>query len=130
MLRPLVRTPIGFVGGVAVLLLQLAYEAILLAPDFLKLVVGEFAPLFARMAFELFPLALDDVPVHLRPPPEGQPCPCASSPSRGPSLDGVRGGASVFIERLQPAAVAAERAFRVRALEPALAGRSAAPAGL
>src|SRR5665648_552948 len=57
------------VGGVSVLLLQLADEAILLAPDFLKLVVAELAPLFPRMAFELFPLALDDVPVHLRLPP-------------------------------------------------------------
>src|SRR5665648_6795 len=36
------------------------------------------------MAFELFPLALDDVPVHLRLPPEGQPCPCASSPISWP----------------------------------------------
>ena len=42
---------------VYVLLLQPAYEAILLAPDFLKLVVGELAPLFPRMAFEFFPLA-------------------------------------------------------------------------
>src|SRR5450759_2207757 len=84
LLRPLVGAPIGLVGGVAVLLLQLAYEAIFLAPDLLKLVVGELAPLFARMAFELFPLALDDVPVHLRPPPEGQPCPCASSPISWP----------------------------------------------
>src|SRR5664280_3258144 len=80
MLRPLVGAPIGLVGGVAVLLLQLAYEAVLFAPDFLKLVIAELAPLFARTAFELFPLALDDVPVHLRPPPEGQPYPCASSP--------------------------------------------------
>jgi len=53
---------------VSVLLLQLAYEAILLAPDFLKLVVGELAPLFPRMALKFFPLALDDVPVHLRLP--------------------------------------------------------------
>ena len=53
---------------VSVLLLQLAYEAILLAPDFLKLVVGELAPPFPRMAFEFFPLALDDVPVRLRLP--------------------------------------------------------------
>src|SRR5665647_2820815 len=68
MLRPLVRTPIGLVGGVSVLLLQLAYEAILLTPDFFKLVVAELAPLFPRVAFELFPLALDDVPVHLRLP--------------------------------------------------------------
>src|SRR5665647_2774960 len=68
MLRPLVRTPIGLVGGVSVLLLQLAYEAILLTADFFKLVVGELAPLFPRVAFELFPLALDDVPVHLRLP--------------------------------------------------------------
>src|SRR5450759_2370323 len=68
MLRPLVHTPIGLVGGVSVLLLQLADEAVLLAPDFLKLVVGQLAPLFPRVAFELFPLALDDVPVHLRLP--------------------------------------------------------------
>src|SRR5665647_991247 len=84
MLRPFVGAPIGLVGGVAVLLLQLAYEAVLLAPDFLKLVVAELAPLFARMALELFPLALDDVPVHLPLPPEGQPCPCASSPISWP----------------------------------------------
>src|SRR5665647_1536812 len=52
-----------------------------------KLVVAELAPLFARMAFELFPPALDDVPVHLRLPPEGQPCPGASSPISCPSKD-------------------------------------------
>src|SRR5665648_142381 len=52
------------VGGVSVLLLQLADEAILLAPDFLKLVVGKITPLFPRTPFEFLPLALDDVPVH------------------------------------------------------------------
>src|SRR5450759_656461 len=58
----------GLVRGVAVLLLQLAYETILLAPDFLKLVVGQLAPLFPGLPLELFPLALDDVPVHVSLP--------------------------------------------------------------
>src|SRR5450759_1647755 len=58
----------GLVGGVSVLLLQLAYEAIFLAPDFLQLVVGKLAPLFPCLTLEFFPLALDDVPVHLRLP--------------------------------------------------------------
>src|SRR5674476_303732 len=69
MLRPLVRPSIGLVGGVSVLLLQLAHEAIFLAPDLLKLVVGQLAPLFPGMAFEFLPLALEDVPVHLSLPP-------------------------------------------------------------
>jgi len=63
MLRPLIRTPIGLVGGVSVLLLQLAHQAIFLASDLLKFVVGQLAPLFPRLPFEFFPLALDDVPV-------------------------------------------------------------------
>src|SRR5665811_304399 len=56
----------GLVGRVSVLLLQLADEAILLAPHFLKLVVGKITPLFPRTPFEFLPLALDDVPVHER----------------------------------------------------------------
>src|SRR5450759_3652184 len=130
MLRPLVRTPIGFVGGVAVLLLQLAYEAILLAPtssssSSVSLPHSSRAwPLSSfhlpSMMFQSICVSLLKVNrVHVR-----------RRPSRGPSLDGVLGGAPVFIERLQPAAVAAEQAFRVRTLEPALAGRSAAPAVL
>src|SRR5680860_879568 len=79
MLRPFLRPPIGLVGGVAVLLLELAYKTILLAPDFLKLVVGEFAPLFPRFPFEFLPLALDDIPVHLAHPPAS--CLLYTSPS-------------------------------------------------
>ena len=83
-LRPLIRPPVGLVGSVAVLLLQFAYQAILLAADLLKLVVVKLAPLFPGLAFQLFPFALDDVPIHLSPlalsPSAGDPSAAACTP--------------------------------------------------
>jgi hypothetical protein len=48
----------------AVSFLNEAQQLIALAGDDIELVIGELAPLLADLAFELFPIAFDGIPVH------------------------------------------------------------------
>jgi hypothetical protein len=58
----------GLILGVAVALLEQAFELILLAVDDVQVVVSELTPLLLHLAFSLFPVALDAIPVHGDPP--------------------------------------------------------------
>src|SRR5690606_32328247 len=59
------RLPLRILACKAVTLLQLAGENLRVAFHLVDLVVGEFAPLFLDLAFELFELTAGDVSVHV-----------------------------------------------------------------
>jgi hypothetical protein len=54
----------GFVLGHAIRFLNLAGQLIELAGNHVEVIVGQFSPLFFRLAFELLPVSLHDIPVH------------------------------------------------------------------
>src|SRR5262245_57782966 len=60
----LVNRPLRLGLGDAVALLQCADKLLATAVDDVKIVVGEFAPLFAHTTFKLLPVALELIPVH------------------------------------------------------------------
>ena len=62
---------LGLVLRDAVGLLDLARQLIVLSGNHVEVIVGEFAPLCFHLALELLPVALDDIPVHNKPPPFG-----------------------------------------------------------
>src|SRR5581483_2300093 len=62
---PIVVVLLGLIAGVAVALLKLADELVLFASDGVPVIVGELAPFLAHLAFHLFPISLNSVPVHL-----------------------------------------------------------------
>src|SRR5688572_27854741 len=55
----------GAVLGVAVALLELAGELVGVALDLVEVIVGQLAPLHLRFTFDLLPLALEDVRIHV-----------------------------------------------------------------
>ena len=68
-MQRLLETPDLFVSlvlGPAVAFLQLARELLLVAVKTIEIVIGELAPLVLQRAFQLLPLALDDVLVNGR----------------------------------------------------------------
>jgi hypothetical protein len=70
---PLARVPIvhvasNLVFGVAISFLNLAFQLIAAATDHIKIIVGEFSPLFLHLSFQLFPVSFNPVPVHAGPP--------------------------------------------------------------
>ena len=62
--EPVVHVLAGLVLGLAVALLQLAFELFAAALDDVEIIVGEFAPFLPRRALELFPVAFEPVPIH------------------------------------------------------------------
>src|SRR5262245_31792861 len=66
--REVVEFPLGPVLLVAVSLLELAGELIALAADQRQVVVGELAPFFFDLSFQLFPIAFDLIPIHGQSP--------------------------------------------------------------
>jgi hypothetical protein len=54
----------GFFFRDAIELLQLACEHVLVTFDLFQMVIGEFSPLLADFAGQLFPVAFDLVPIH------------------------------------------------------------------
>tara|TARA_R110000737_G_scaffold48953_1_gene69604 strand:+ start:160 stop:708 length:549 start_codon:yes stop_codon:yes gene_type:complete len=63
--RPFIDFLLGFIFGLAVAFLDLASELILFAGNDVKIVIGEFAPLFLCLALELTPFAFNNIPVHV-----------------------------------------------------------------
>jgi hypothetical protein len=61
---PAVHLLFRFVLVDAVLLLDLSDQLIALSRDDVKVAVGELSPLLLHLAFELFPVAFDTIPVH------------------------------------------------------------------
>src|ERR1700686_4481538 len=62
---PLGKLSFRLVLGHTVALLDLAGELVTVAGDDVDVVIGEFAPLLLRLARDLFPVALNAVPVHM-----------------------------------------------------------------
>src|SRR5262245_22148759 len=62
--EPGVDLALGIVLGNAVALLKPARKLGALALDHIEVVVGELAPLLLNLAFELFPVAFDAIPIH------------------------------------------------------------------
>src|SRR6476659_234920 len=54
----------GLIFGVAVALLKTTLQLVALAVDRGEIIVSEFAPLFLHLAFYLFPISFNSVPVH------------------------------------------------------------------
>src|SRR3954453_20129844 len=63
-LEPIVDILVNLVLGVAVALLQFAFELIPPAFDHVEIVIGELAPFFLGGTLELFPVTFDPVPIH------------------------------------------------------------------
>jgi len=63
-----VHHPLGFLIGVAVSLLDQAYQLIPTACYLIELVVGKSAPLNLGFATDLLPFAFEDVRIHFLPP--------------------------------------------------------------
>src|SRR6476646_8891584 len=61
---PFIHLAQGFVFFNAVALLNSAYELVLLAADQVEIVIRQLSPAGANVAFHLFPLAFDLVPIH------------------------------------------------------------------
>src|SRR4029079_14218556 len=55
---------LGLIALVAVALLDFADQLVTRAGQPLQVLVGEFAPLLLRPAFELFPVTFDLIPIH------------------------------------------------------------------
>src|SRR3979490_1093654 len=68
-LEPVIHILVDLILGEAVALLQLAFELLAATLDHIEIVVGEFAPLFLGLPFELLPVTFDPVPIHCPSPP-------------------------------------------------------------
>src|SRR5690348_10636358 len=66
--EPVVHVLAGLILGIAITLLQLAFELLAAALDDVEIVVGELAPLLLGGALELLPVAFHAVPIHRCPP--------------------------------------------------------------
>jgi hypothetical protein len=62
--EPGIDLALGLVPRHAVALLKPAAELRALTLDDVEIVVGEFAPLLLSLAFELFPIAFNSIPIH------------------------------------------------------------------
>src|SRR5262245_23073268 len=62
---PVVDLLAGLVLADAVALLHVPHQLVAFARDAVDVVVGQLAPLFFGLAFELAPIAFDAVPVHV-----------------------------------------------------------------
>jgi hypothetical protein len=62
--EPGIDLALGLVPRHAVALLKPAAELRALTLDDVEIVVGEFAPLLLNLAFELFPIAFNSIPIH------------------------------------------------------------------
>src|SRR5208337_2823575 len=60
----LIQLLLRFLTCVAVFLLELPYELFTCSVQDIQFVFGEFAPCFSYLAFELFPVPFDLIPVH------------------------------------------------------------------
>src|SRR5262245_1646821 len=95
--EPGVDLALGLVPRHAVALLKPAAELRAFTLDDVEIVVGEFAPLLPSLAFELFPIAFNSIPIHRVSPalfsrccasfgrrecPAGKPCATAKVPLR------------------------------------------------
>jgi PHD/YefM family antitoxin component YafN of YafNO toxin-antitoxin module len=63
---PLISLPLGFVFGNPVAFLDAPDKLVFLSSDLFPVIVRELAPLFTGLALELFPVAFDSIPIHLR----------------------------------------------------------------
>src|SRR5262245_38446894 len=63
-LEPAVDLALGLVLRHAVALLKPAAELHALTLDDVEIIAGELAPLLLNLAFELFPIAFDTIPIH------------------------------------------------------------------
>src|SRR5262249_50874445 len=61
---PVVDVFLGLVFGVAVPLLDLAFELITASGDHIKVIIRELAPLLLDLAFDLLPISFDTIPIH------------------------------------------------------------------
>jgi hypothetical protein len=66
--EPGIDLALGLVPRHAVALLKPAAELRALTLDDVEIVVGEFAPLLLSLAFELFPIAFNSIPIHRASP--------------------------------------------------------------
>jgi hypothetical protein len=49
-------------------LLKPTFELVLLASDHIKVVISQLSPLLLHLAFDLLPIALNAIPIHIGPP--------------------------------------------------------------
>ena len=70
---------VGLLLGVAVLLLDQAFQLVALTRDFVEIVVGQLAPHFPHAAAQLLPLAFQDVFIIFK---ENTICTCTSAAGR------------------------------------------------
>src|SRR5438552_692107 len=61
---PIVDILAHLVLGDAVPLLDLAFELIALAANEIEIVIGQLAPLFFDLAFDLLPISFHAIPIH------------------------------------------------------------------
>jgi len=61
---PIIDFPARLIFGVAISLLDFAFELILLAIDYVEIIISEFAPLLFDLAFHLLPASFNAIPVH------------------------------------------------------------------
>jgi hypothetical protein len=61
---PVVHLLLRPILGVAISLLKLSFELVLLAGDDVEIIIGQLSPLLLYLAFDLFPVSFDAIPVH------------------------------------------------------------------
>jgi hypothetical protein len=62
--RPVIDFALHVIFGLAVSLLDLAFQLLTVTVDLIDLVIGKLAPLLLGVAFELLPVSLKALPVH------------------------------------------------------------------
>jgi hypothetical protein len=65
---PVFYLPLGFFFADSVLFLDLADELVAFAFDLIQFVIGELTPFFLNLAFDLFPISLCLIPIHIHSP--------------------------------------------------------------
>src|SRR6476620_9694000 len=96
--KPSINLFAGLIFGVTVPLLQTTLQLVALAVDRSEIIVSEFSPLLLHLAFYLFPISFNSVPVHEHNPPVrprwltqvGGPRSADFPVSEGPPMGAVR----------------------------------------
>jgi hypothetical protein len=61
---PIIDFPARLIPSVAISLLDFALELILLAIDYVEIIIREFAPFLFDLAFHLLPASFNAIPIH------------------------------------------------------------------
>lgn len=63
-LHPIIDVLLHDVFAEAIAFLQLAFELFAAARDLVEIVIGEMTPFLLHLAFDLFPISFDSIPIH------------------------------------------------------------------